>query len=271
MNPRGARRAMEQKLYYLPGYYDIAFSYDVSGEISFFNHCFEAHADLAVRRVLEPACGSGRMMIPLAQRGYHVVGYDISAEMVAYTREKIEQAGLSHCAEVMLGDMRTWKFKETFDAALNLLNTIGYLITDADILQHFRAMAYSLRPGGIYLVELACAPGQLRPGETVADSWTAERDGAKIHAAWFTERYDQEHKLKYNVCKMHVEDGLTGKEIIFIEPHMLRLWYAEDFRRLSAAGGFTLQAIYTQTFEPLPLDTPITGDLGNLYYVLKRE
>ena len=262
---------MEKKLYYLPGYYDIAFSYDVSGEIRFFTHCFQTHADLAVRRILEPACGSGRMMIPLAQQGYHVVGYDISEEMVAYTREKIEHAGLSHCAEVMLGDMRTWKFKETFDGALNLLNTIGYLITDADIQQHFRAMAYSLRRGGIYLVELACAPEQLRPGETAEDSWTAERDGVRIHATWFTERYDQAHKWKYNVCKMHVEDGPNGKEIIFIEPHVLRLWYFDDLLRLSAAGGFTLQAIYTQSFDLLPLDTPITGDLGSLYYILKRE
>jgi 2-polyprenyl-3-methyl-5-hydroxy-6-metoxy-1,4-benzoquinol methylase len=101
---------MEKKLYYLPGYYDLAFSYDVSGEITFFIRCFDTYADFDVRRILEPACGCGRLLIPLARCGYCVVGSDISEEMVAYTRDKIEKAGLSRSAEVVLGDMRRARF-----------------------------------------------------------------------------------------------------------------------------------------------------------------
>jgi len=50
---------MKKKLYHLPGYYDIVFSYDLSGEIQFFTRWFNTYADFEVRRILEPACGCG--------------------------------------------------------------------------------------------------------------------------------------------------------------------------------------------------------------------
>ena len=262
---------MDKKLYYLPGYYDIAFSYDISGEIQFFANCFSTYADFEVRRILEPACGSGRLLIPLARSCYHVVGYDISEEMVAYTKDKIERAGLSHFAEVMQGDMRTVKSKNRFDAALNLLNTIGYLLSDGDILKHFKAMSYSLRKGGIYILELSCAPANPNTEEKTDDTWFAERDGVKVQTTWHTERYDTANKRKYNICKMLIEDEQKDKKFMFIEPHILRLWSFEDFNRLSRDGGFVLKAIYNQSYECVPLDSPISGELGNLYFILKKQ
>ncbi|RZN34232.1 MAG: class I SAM-dependent methyltransferase [Methanophagales archaeon ANME-1-THS] len=269
MNP--GRVTMEKKLYHLPGYYDLAFSYDASGEINFFSECFKRYTDFEMRRILKPACGSGRLLIPLAQFGYYVVGYDISEEMVAYTRDKIAVAGLSHRAEVVLGDMRTARFKDTFDAAINLINTIGYLISDEDILNHFRAISYSLRTGGIYIVELSCANEKLSNEERPDDTWIAERDGIKIQTTWHTERYDLANKRKYNLCKMKIEDEKENRRFMFIEPHIMRLWFFEDFKLLSRAGGFTLRAIYNQNFEPVPLNSHICGDLGNLYFILKKE
>lgn len=262
---------MDKKLYYLPDYYDIAFSYDISGEIEFFANCFSTYADFDVRRILEPACGSGRLLIPLARSGYHVLGYDISEGMIAYTKNTLERAGLSHFAEVMQGDMRTMKCKNTFDAAINLLNTIGYLLSDRDILKHFKAMAYSLRKGGLYIVELSCAPEDPKTEEKAGDTWVAERDGVTVQTTWHTERYDCTNKRKYNICKMQIEDGRNGKKFMFIEPHVLRLWYFEDFKRLSLEGGFVLKAIYNQSYERVPLDSPISGELGNLYFILKKE
>jgi SAM-dependent methyltransferase len=262
---------MDKKLYYLPGYYDLAFSYDVSGEIKFFAECFKRYADFGVRRILEPACGSGRLLIPLTRCGYYVVGYDISEEMVAYTRDKIEKAGLSPSAEVVLGDMRTARFKDTFDAALNLLNTIGYLISDDDILNHFKAMSYSLRKGGLYIVELSCANENQKIDETPDDTWVAEQDGIKIQTTWHTERYNRAHKRKHNICKMRIEDEKTSTRFMFIEPHIMRLWFFDDFKRLSREGGFVLKAIYNQNFELVPLESHICGELGNLYFILKKE
>ena len=47
MNP--GRVIVEKKLYDLPGYYDIAFSYNLSGEIPFFTRCFQTYADGEVK------------------------------------------------------------------------------------------------------------------------------------------------------------------------------------------------------------------------------
>ncbi len=56
---------------------------------------------------------------------------------------------------------------------------------------------------------------------------------------------------------------------MFIEPHIMRLWFFEEFKRLSREGGFVLKAIYNQNFELIPLDS--VSESGNLYLILKKE
>ena len=67
-------------------------------------------------RVLDAGCGTGQVSLPLAERGYEVVGIDISAEMIKLARFKLGAAGR---ARYYVGDVRHPPFAEaTFDAAV---------------------------------------------------------------------------------------------------------------------------------------------------------
>ncbi|MEW6379663.1 MAG: class I SAM-dependent methyltransferase [bacterium] len=125
--------------------------------MKFFIDCFRKYAAFEVKKILEPACGSGMYLTAFPQNGYRVTGYDINTKMVSYAQEKIREAGWSEKAEVLLGDMKTMKFNPQFDAAINPINSLGYCISDEDIINHFKAMSASLRPAGIYIVEFTCA------------------------------------------------------------------------------------------------------------------
>src|ERR1035438_5395020 len=58
-------------------------------------------AELCGGKILELACGSGRVLLPLAQEGHNVTGVDTSAEMLALGRTQIEAAGVAaHCTLV---------------------------------------------------------------------------------------------------------------------------------------------------------------------------
>src|SRR5215218_1979794 len=85
-------------------------------------------------RVLELACGSGRVLVPLAQAGHRVVGLDASPHMLGRARDKLRAAGadLSSSVRLVQGDMRDFKIGEIFDLAVVAVKSFAYLITRAD-------------------------------------------------------------------------------------------------------------------------------------------
>jgi SAM-dependent methyltransferase len=267
-------------LYSLPLYYDIAFSWDLEPELGVFDKIFAKHVPGAVSRILEPACGTGRFLITLPKRGYRVTGYDTSPEMLEYARGRVEEAGFARGAEGASGDGDPSGWAEVieadmvyapivpdgYDAALNSINSLGYLLTDREIVAHFRRTGFSLRPGGIYIAHLSCA----HDGEPSSEGeiWEFERDGVRVKTTWSLFCEDLKARRSFQSWEMVVHD--RGRVMRFWDSHVFRLWTLEDIERLAARSGvFELDAVYTERFEEVPAGTRITGEMGNLYFILK--
>jgi SAM-dependent methyltransferase len=109
-------------------------------------------------RVLEVACGSGRVLMDLVEHGCHVVGVDISPPMLALAREKLEaRSGLTGTGQLVRGDMRTFRLADEmcpFDLAIVAVKSFAYLIELADQLQCVQTIARHLRPGGLLTLDL---------------------------------------------------------------------------------------------------------------------
>ena len=256
---------MQAKLYSLPEIYDIAFFWDISQEIEFLGTLFKRYVPFEVKHILEPACGTGRFLRSLPKYGYHVTGYDSSPQMVAYAQKKIAEAGLQSVATVQREDMKSARFEATFDAALNSINSLGYLLSDKDMLSHLVNTGESLKSNGIYILHLSCAYDTESYG---GDEWSMERDGIRVKTAWRIEREDKRKKISYQICRMEINDH--DNEIRLEERHTLRLWFFEDFTSLvHKSGRFKLAAIYDERYRFVSIDTHISGELENLYYVLK--
>lgn len=102
-------------------------------------------------RVLDVACGTGRHSVLLARRGAFVVGVDKTAAYLAEARKNAR--GLSNCLFAR-GDMRRLPFKGEFDAAINLWTSFGYFDKPSDDLKALKAVERSLKPGGLFLIDL---------------------------------------------------------------------------------------------------------------------
>ena len=63
---------IEESLYDYPKYYDLLFGSDWKAEFDFLGSCFQKHAKRPVRRLFEPACGTGRLLVKLADAGFEV-------------------------------------------------------------------------------------------------------------------------------------------------------------------------------------------------------
>ena len=107
-------------------------------------------------RVLELACGSGRVLLPLARAGHQVTGLDVSPHMLALAREKLQAAGPAVAARVrpVEGPMQTFALNETFDLAIIAARSFAYLITREDQQRTLAAVARHLRPGGLLALDL---------------------------------------------------------------------------------------------------------------------
>jgi SAM-dependent methyltransferase len=114
-------------------------------------------------RALELGVGTGRIAIPLAERGISVHGIDLSEAMVARLRAKpgAEQIG------VTIGDFATTKVEGLFSVAYLVFNTIENLTTQDRQVACFENVASHLEPGGCFVIEVTVPDlRRLPPGET---------------------------------------------------------------------------------------------------------
>ena len=122
-------------------------------------------ADLAGSgAALELGIGTGRIALPLAQRGIRVHGIDLSEAMVAMLRAK---PGVEDI-EVTMGDFATTRVEGTFSVAYLVFNTIHNLTTQDEQVACFQNVAAHLEPGGCFVIEVGVPQLQrLPPGETI--------------------------------------------------------------------------------------------------------
>jgi SAM-dependent methyltransferase len=114
-------------------------------------------------RALELGIGTGRIAVPLAQRGVPVHGIDLSQAMVARLREK---AGAEEIG-VTIGDFATARADGAFAVAYLVFNAIMNLRTQPEQVACFQNVAAQLEPGGCFVLEVMIGDLQrLPPGET---------------------------------------------------------------------------------------------------------
>jgi ubiquinone/menaquinone biosynthesis C-methylase UbiE len=101
--------------------------------------------------LLDVPCGFGRHTVPLAREGYRVTGVDRSEVLLAEARRR---AGEERWPKLVRADYRELPFAdESFDAALNMFSSLGYLGDEADT-GVLREIGRVLRPGARLVIEI---------------------------------------------------------------------------------------------------------------------
>jgi SAM-dependent methyltransferase len=187
------------------GYFDepVAARYDESSGEEFDPVVVEATVHFLARivgrgRALELGIGTGRIAVPLANRGVPVHGIDMSNAMVARLKAKPGGDDIG----VTIGDFATTKADGTFSLAYLVFNTIMNLTTQAAQVACFRNVAAHLEPGGCFVIEVGVPDLQRLPaGETI-------RPFAVSETRWGFDEYDVANQ---GLISHHLEivDGRT--------------------------------------------------------------
>ncbi|MFF4399660.1 class I SAM-dependent DNA methyltransferase [Streptomyces sp. NPDC001480] len=146
----------------------VARTYDESSAYMFAPEVLEPAVGFLARRaeggpVLEFAVGTGRVALPLRERGVAVSGIELSEPMVRELRRKPGGDAMP----VTPGDMARVRVPGEFSLVYLVYNTISNLLTQDEQVACFRNAARHLRPGGRFVIEVGVPDLQrLPPGES---------------------------------------------------------------------------------------------------------
>ncbi|MFD0741674.1 class I SAM-dependent DNA methyltransferase [Phytohabitans flavus] len=178
-------------------------------------------------RALEFAIGTGRVGVPLAERGVPVTGIELSRPMVDRLRTKVDETALP----VIVGDMTTTVAPGEYTLVYLVFNTISNLLDQAAQVACFRNAARHLAPGGRFVIELWVPELRKLPPGQEAVVWQIEPGYIGL------DTYDV---LRQHVVSHHVRYGAGKEARLTRSPHRY-IWPAE-LDLMGQLAGFELES-----------------------------
>jgi SAM-dependent methyltransferase len=216
--------------------YDLFYADKPYQKEAFFVHkCLKEYGSGTKRRLLEIACGTGSHAFELEKFGYKIVAIDYSEDMIALANHKKKEKDSS--IMFLCDDMRTLEnITETYDAAICLFDSIGYVITNEGLESTFKNVNRSLNPGGLFIFEFWHAAAMLRDYEPLRmRRWhTPEADILRISETSI-DVVRQMSTVDYSVYELYN----NGTFFNFKEQQQNRYFLVQEMSNMLSFSGFT--------------------------------
>ncbi|GAC1424298.1 MAG: class I SAM-dependent methyltransferase [Ktedonobacteraceae bacterium] len=219
---------------------------------------YQNFAESCSGTILELACGSGRVLLPLAQAGYDVVGIDTSAPMLALAQQRVQEMRTPIHCELLQQDMVTMQLGRRFRMAFIALGSFAHMITRKEQQQALANIRTHLSTGGLFLIDISNADahymedlsGQVlhqgtwqRDDGTMLTHFVSPASSPTKHLLELTHFYDQ-----------HKQGGIVERTTTTTH---LYLFARSEMELLLEQAGFTVKDVYGDyDLGPCLLDSP---------------
>ena len=218
------------------------------------------------KRILELGCGTGAHAEHLARMGYTVHGVDLSEAMLA--RAEARKAALpSEVAARLsfgLGDVRTVRTGETYEAVISLFHVMSYQTTNTDLAAAFETAATHLEPGGLFLFDFWYGPAVLTQKPEVRVK-RLEDDEIKVTRIAEPVMHVNESIVDVNYT-VFIEVKATGKVEQVRETHRMRYLFLPELLQFADAEVWT----DCKSFGWMKLQKLNQDDWAGLFFSTKK-
>jgi len=209
-------------------------------------------------RTLELACGTGRVMIPLALEGIDVCGLDYSSSMLEVLEAKLKQLPekTQDRIQYMLGDMADFSLPGTYRLIFIPFRSFQSLETDEQAMRCLNCVHRHLEDGGQFIVNV------FKPFREIGDWWVSHEEqldfestlesGQQITRHSVRKAYGLDRRLLYTdlIYRLTREDGVVEE---YRDSIRLRYFYGDDIRKLITSAGFKIVEEYGW-YDGTPVD-----------------
>ena len=144
---------MTEQYAVLAAYYDrIMEDIDYEAWCDFYDKCFDKNG-IQPKKILDLACGTGSITVPLARRGYALTGLDLSSEMLALAQSKSDAAKV----KIRFSEQNIALFSAggDFDAVICSFDGINYLTSPGDVESCFACVSETLSDDGVFIFDVS--------------------------------------------------------------------------------------------------------------------
>lgn len=205
------------------------------------------------RTILDVACGTGNVSELLADRGYEVVGVDISPGMIEVARTKGSRV------EYHVSDMAELDLGRKFDLAISLFDSLNYVTDPNRLARAIKRVGEHLVVGGYFIFDVntiyALAHHFFDQANLASDRYP--------HYIWSSE-YD--HATRICTIKMTFEVLENGRSRQFVETHYQRGYTLEELSRMLLDAGFDV----VDVFHAYRFRKP-TRRTDRVFYVARKQ
>lgn len=256
--------------YDTPLYYDIVFDADTSKEADFLEAVAIKHGKSGFKSslsILEPACGSGRLITELAGRGHKVCGFDLNENMLDHAQARVRKKKLS--AKLWCARLENFQLpdRRRFDLAHCLVSTFKYVSEEKGAASHLRLVGKSLRKGGLYVLGLHLT--EYKRGGAEHERWSGSRGGVQVVCN--THTWPPDRKTRTEALRTRLQITRRGKTWVQETRWTFRTYDAAQLKRLiRSVPEFEHLASYDFTYdvnEPRKLD----NSYADIILVLRKK
>lgn len=259
---------LRESVYDHPSLYDVLFSDSCKREVEFLVRKFLRYNGEETGAILEPACGTGRLLWRLGKLGFQTAGLDLNSKALAFCNRRLRRHGLPETA--IRGDMTDFTFemfrrKKPFDMAFNLVSSFLHLTTENAALDHLAAVAGALKSGGIYVLGLHLLPR----GKAACSSefWRVRHGSLTVESSLRRRELDRRKRLETVEFRIR---GITPKRNYeVVDAFSLRTYTVGQFMKLlDDSGTFDILETYDFSF-----DAPIRPDsrTEDVVFLLRKK
>jgi len=211
--------------------------------------------------VLELGCGSGRVLVPVAQAGIAVTGLDPSPSMLELCRQRLAKEGLT--AELVSGDMRRFSLGRRFPLITIPFRPFQHLLEVDDQIACLAAVREHLALGGKLIFDVFDPNLKMLAAESGIEVPVSEfdlPDGRHARLSYCRREHDRIRQV-LNIEMIGEVDG---------QRHVSSLWLRYNFRwemeHLLARCGFRIEHLYGDFSRH-----PVSDGTGDLIFVTTDE
>jgi SAM-dependent methyltransferase len=213
--------------------------------------------------VLELACGTGRITIPMAEQRIRITGLDISEPMLSQARKKAAMKGVD--VEWVQADCREFKLGKKFRLIFFPFNSITHLHDLESIEACFSCVRRHLARDGRFIIDVFVPSMGILMRDPLKRYPVAEYpDPDGNGTVTITESNVYDSAAQINRIKWYYRIGVGGRE--FVKENNMRMFYPQELDALLKYNGFVIEARFDSYGE-----TPFTSESGKQLVICYRR